>query len=226
MHSPLPRYRHLLLLILAAIATVAFACSNGDSDPTEVPLSAPEQLVADLGLAGSAFPVGLEKPDFVLNDAATGQPYDFIAETQGSITLLYFGYTNCPDVCPVHLANISAALDKLTGETRRGVTVVFVGVDVPRDTPERVQEWLGFFDDSFIGLTGSEEQLIAAQEAANVPPAFKDAEFEGGYSVAHAGWIFLYTQDDLTHLRYPSGTRQSAWVHDLELLVREGWPSS
>ena len=83
---------------------------------------------------------------------------------------------------------------------------------------------LEFFSKDFIGLTGTEEQLLAAQEAANVPPAFVDAEFEGVYSVGHAGWILLYTQDDLTHLRYPTGVRQAAWAHDLELLVIEGWP--
>jgi protein SCO1/2 len=125
----------------------------------------------------------------------------------------------------VHLANISAALEETPLETRRGVKVVFVGVDAARDTPEKVRDWLAFFDEDFIGLTGTEEELAAAQTAANVPVAFKDSEFEGGYTVAHAGWIFLYTQDNLTHLRYPSGIRQSSWAHDLELLVREGWPS-
>jgi protein SCO1/2 len=202
------------------------ACGGGETEPTEVPLTPEQQVVADLGLAGSAFPGPLDKPDFVLSDAATGARYDFIEETAGYVTLLYFGYTNCPDICPVHLANIASALDQSPGEVRRGVKVVFVGVDAPRDTPERITEWLGFFDEDFIGLSGTEEELIAAQESAAVPVAFIDAEFEGGYTVAHAGWIFLYTQDDLTHLRYPSGIRQSAWAHDLELLVNEGWPAS
>lgn len=226
MHSPLPRFRTPFVAILAVVVLIGTACGGTSDEPTEVPLSPAEQVVADLGLAGSAFPGALAKPDFVLNDAKTGEAYDFIEETAGSVTLLYFGYTNCPDICPVHLANISSALDQSSGDVRRGVKVVFVGVDAPRDTPERVTEWLGFFDDDFIGLTGTEEQLIAAQEAAAVPVAFIDAEFEGGYTVAHAGWIFLYTQDELTHLRYPSGVRQSAWAHDLELLVREGWPAS
>lgn len=212
------------VLVVGSLALVA--CGDSDSGSTEAPLTPQEQVVADLGLAGSAFPGPLAKPDFVLDNAATGEPYDFIEETAGFVTLLYFGYTNCPDICPVHLANIASALDQSSGDTRRGVKVVFVGVDAPRDTPERVTEWLGFFDTDFVGLTGTEEQLIAAQEAAAVPVAFVDSEFEGGYTVAHAGWIFLYTQDDQTHLRYPSGIRQSAWAHDLELLVREGWPSS
>lgn len=226
MHSPLPRHRTSVLLVIVAIAIWATACGGGSTEPTPVPLTPEEQVAADLGLAGSVFSAPIDKPDFVLNNVATGEPYDFLEETAGFVTLLYFGYTNCPDICPVHLANIAAALDETSSETRRGVKVVFVGVDAPRDTPERVREWLGFFDDDFIGLTGTEEELAAAQEAALVPVAFIDTEFEGGYTVAHAGWIFLYTQDDLTHLRYPSGIRQAAWAHDLELLVRDGWPSS
>lgn len=225
MHSPLARFRTPILLILMAGSLVLVACGGSVAEPTGTPLTPEEQRVADLGLAGSALGP-IEKPDFVLTNAATGESYDFLEETAGTVTLLYFGYTNCPDICPVHLANIKSALDQSSGDTRRGVRVVFVGVDAPRDTPERVTEWLGFFDSEFIGLTGTEEELAAAQAAALVPVAFIDSEFEGGYTVAHAGWIFLYTQDDLTHLRYPSGVRQAEWAHDLELLVREGWPTS
>tara|TARA_Y100000588_G_scaffold393374_1_gene509110 strand:- start:124 stop:825 length:702 start_codon:yes stop_codon:yes gene_type:complete len=209
-------------LFVCAFVFVA-ACQNVDSE-TAVPQSRSEQIVIELGLSGTAFPAAFEKPDFVLNNVATGQPYDFRDETRGFVTLLYFGYTHCPDVCPVQLANLAAAIDQSPGEVRRSVRVVFVGVDALRDTPDRVLNWLEFFSKDFIGLTGTEEQLLAAQEAANVPPAFVDAEFEGGYSVGHAGWILLYTQDDLTHLRYPTGVRQAAWAHDLELLVIEGWP--
>lgn len=199
------------------------ACRNSDSQPI-APQSTSERIVIELELSGTAFPTSLEKPDFALNNVATGNPYDFRDETRGFVTLLYFGYTHCPDVCPVQLANLAAAIDQSLGEVRRGVKVVFVGVDAPRDTPDRVREWLKFFSKDFVGLTGTEEQLLAAQEAANVPLAFGDAQFEGGYSVGHAGWILLYTLDDLTHLRYPTGVRQAAWAHDLELLVLEGWP--
>ncbi|MDA0350724.1 MAG: SCO family protein [Chloroflexi bacterium] len=227
MHSPLPPapFRTILLGLLIALGGLALACGGSDGEPTAPALTAEEQVVADLGLAGSAFPVALAKPDFVLTNAATGAPYDFRAETAGQVTLLYFGYTNCPDVCPVHMANIAAALDQAPFEVRDAVRVVFVGVDAPRDSAERVRDWLDFFDRDFIGLTGTEEELAAAQTAAQVPVAFIDSEFDGGYTVAHAGWIFLYTRDNLAHLRYPSGIRQAAWAHDLELLTTEGWPS-
>lgn len=224
MNSQAARQRLLVLVALALGALLLAACGGATSaEPTDVPLTDGEQVVVELGLHGTALGP-LERPDFVLTDTE-GVAYDFRAETSGGVTLLYFGYTNCPDVCPVHFSNIAAALKQAPSEVRRGVTVVFVGVDAPRDTPDQVREWLDFFDAGFIGLTGTAEQLEAAQIAAAAPPAFVDAEFEGGYSVAHAGWLFLYTQDDLMHLRYPAGVRQSGWAHDLEVLVREGWPA-
>lgn len=228
MHASTASFRRVLVWpLLAALALLGAACGGDASSEGTPDGRTPDQRTAgELGLAGSAFPAAIAKPDFVLTNAATGEPFDFVRDTEGDLTLLVFGYTNCPDICPVHLANIAAALDETSGNTQRGVTVVFVGVDAPRDTPDHVREYLEFFDTDFLGLTGTEAEVAAAQEAALVPVAFVDSEFEGGYTVAHAGWIFLYTQDNVTHLRYPSGIRQSAWAHDLELLVRDGWPSS
>lgn len=209
----------------ALVALLLAACGGETTEErTGPPLSEAEQIAADLGLHGTPMSAALERPDFTLTTSG-GDAYDFRAETAGGVTLLYFGYTNCPDVCPVHFSNIAAALKQAPSEVRRGVTVVFVGVDAPRDTPERVREWLDFFDADFVGLTGTEAELEAAQIAAAAPPAFIDEEFEGGYTVAHAAWLFLYTQDDLMHLRYPTGVRQSGWAHDLDVLVREGWPA-
>jgi protein SCO1 len=212
-------------IVLLALAALLLAACGGETaeELASAPLSEAEQIAADLGLHGTPLSATLDRPDFTLT-TTEGVAYDFQAETSGRVTLLYFGYTNCPDVCPVHFSNIAAALRQAPSEVRRGVTVVFVGVDAPRDTAEQVREWLDFFDADFVGLVGTEAELEAAQIAAAAPPAFVDEEFEGGYTVAHAGWLFLYTQDDLLHLRYPTGVRQADWAHDLDVLVREGWP--
>lgn len=162
------------------------------------------------------------KPDFTLTDTS-GAPFDFLKETEGYLTLLYFGYTNCPDVCPVHMANIAAVLDKLPPDVTDQIKVVFVTTDPDRDTPERLRDWLDRFDTSFIGLTGTQEQLQAAQVAAGVPPAVKEPLDNGGYGVSHAGYVIAYTKDDVDHIVYPFGVRQSDWAHDLPKLVNEGW---
>jgi protein SCO1/2 len=156
------------------------------------------------------------RPEFVLTDTE-GDHYDFAAETEGKLTLLYFGYLNCPDICPVHLAQIAETFDKIP-DVARDAEVVFVSVDPGRDSPGEIRAFLDNFDPRFVGLTGSGKELEAAQEAAGVPPAQFVGEGED-YAVDHAGWVIAYAPDDLNHSIYPAGTRQSQWTNDLGILA-------
>lgn len=206
---------------------LGLGCNRSAQDSGAQPAKAPtagEKVVQRLRLSGVPFSVPLPKPDFTLTDTS-GHPFHFRAQTQGYLTLLYFGYTNCPDFCPVQMANIAAVL-KREPDLRPQLKVVFVGVDAPRDTPKTVRAFLDKFDPSFIGLTGTPAELKHAELAAAVPPAFVQKRFKGGYTVSHAAWVLLYTRDDLSHLRYPFGIRQSQWAHDLVVLAKHGWPES
>jgi len=164
----------------------------------------------------------LPKPRFVLTDTS-GAPFDFWNRTQGSITLLFFGYTYCPDECPMHMANIGAALKKLPPGIAGQVKLVFVTTDPTRDTRVDLRRWLDHFDRRFIGLTGTPAALDAAQEAAGVPLAQKTDPHNGNYSVTHANFVVAYTKDNLGHVIYPGGVSAEDWIHDLPLLVRETW---
>jgi protein SCO1/2 len=93
---------------------------------------------------------GLPKPNFTLTDT-NGNPYDLDGQTQGYLTALYFGYTNCPDVCPTHMANIAAALRQLPASVTSHIKVLFVTTDPARDTPAVLRAWLNNFDPTFIG---------------------------------------------------------------------------
>lgn len=155
------------------------------------------------------------KPSFTLTDT-DGQPFEFAAETEGRLTLLYFGYLNCPDICPVHLAQIAEVFDR-EPEIARETDVVFVSVDPDRDSPEAIRAFLDNFDRDFIGLTGTREELDAAQTAAGVPAAVLVGEGDD-YTVDHAGWVIAYGADGLNHAIYPFGVRQSEWVNDLQIL--------
>ncbi|HLJ14350.1 MAG TPA: SCO family protein [Bryobacteraceae bacterium] len=95
----------------------------------------------------------LPKPRFVLTDTS-GAPFDFWNRTQGSVTLLFFGYTNCPDQCPMHMSNIGVALKKLPPGLADQVKLVFVTTDPARDTRVELRRWLDNFDKHFVGLTG------------------------------------------------------------------------
>ncbi len=169
-------------------------------------------------LQGTELAAPTDKPDFVLTDTE-GLPYDFRAETAGFTTILYFGYLSCPDICPVHLANIASVLaaDPLTAQA---VKVVFVSVDPQRDTPEEIREYLDHFDSRFVGLTGDRATLVAAQEAAGVAPAILGEPDENGfYTVGHAGQLLAYAPDGKGYVVYPFGTRQTQLAHDLPLLA-------
>jgi protein SCO1 len=162
----------------------------------------------------------LPKPRFVLTDTA-GAPFDFWNRTRGSVTLLFFGYTYCPDQCPMHMANIGMALKRLPPGIADHVKLVFVTTDPARDTPVVLRKWLDHFDKRFVGLMGTEEAIQAAQRAAGVPTAQKTTSRDGNYGVAHANFVLAYTKDNLSHVIYPGGVSKDDWVHDLRLLINE-----
>lgn len=177
------------------------------------------------GLHGVLLTPPRPKPGFVLSDTK-GRPFDFRADTRGKATLLYFGYTNCPDVCPTHLTNIAAALRRLSAADQERVRVVFVTTDPTRDTPVRLRSWLDNFDRSFIGLTGSTDSVNAIQQRLGLPPAtmeMMDPRASGpraAYGMGHAAQVFAFTPDDSLRAEYPNGFNVDDWVNDLPKLAR------
>ena len=180
----------------------------------------------DGGTAGAFRGVALStpraKPSLTLTDF-NGRPYDFAAETRDKVALLFFGYTHCPDVCPLHMANIAAVLKRMPAEDRARVVTVFVTTDPERDTPQRLREWLGNFDASFVGLTGSKDALARAQQSVGLAEAAR--EYAGAdsanYFVGHGAQVFAFARDGVAYTIYPFGIRQEDWANDLPLLVRD-----
>jgi protein SCO1/2 len=169
---------------------------------------------------GATLAHAIPRPSFTLTDTR-GQPFDFRAKTDDTVTLLFFGYLNCPDVCPVHMTNIASVMRGLPYDVTRKIRVVFITTDPARDTPEKLQAWLGNFDPSFIGLRGAQEQVKAIEASVNVAPAVAGApDASGNYEVGHAAQVIAFTADDSAHVVYPFGTRQADWMHDLPLLAQ------
>jgi protein SCO1 len=199
------------IVVLAIAAFFAVRAQSGES--------------ADDGWGGELLTDPYPKPDFTLTDTE-GRPYDFRASTDGFVTLLFFGYTSCPDVCPLHMGNIAAVLREVSGEVEEKIKVVFVTTDPARDTPTVVREWLDRFDATFVGLTGTPEQILAAERAARVPDAQLEIQpADDSYIVAHSSQVLAYSLDDQAHLVYPFGVRQSDWAGDLPRLVTSEWQS-
>ena len=197
-------------IALAAIGILAFVTSD-DDDTSSTATAAPTFI-------GRPVEPARERPDFTLTDTE-GQPYEFATETQGQLTFLFFGYTNCPDICPISMATLTSALSDLN---RVGAKVVFVTTDPARDTPERLEQWLSSFPVDVVGLTGTIDELEAAQRAAGVTAAIaEEPDAKGNYTVGHAASMNVYTPDDLQHLSYPSGTVQSEWMQDIPKIVAD-----
>jgi protein SCO1 len=192
--------------LLATTAVVVLALS----------LAACGRNVASDELQGEVVDPPQPKPSFALTETS-GEPYRFDEQTEGKLALLYFGYVNCPDVCPVHLAQIAEVFDRLP-DVARDTVVVFVSVDPGRDSPDEIRRFLDNFDTRFVGLTGTRTELDEAQTAAGVPPAVL-GEGSDEYAVDHAGWVIAYGPDGLHRANYPFGTRQSQWANDLPILA-------
>lgn len=173
------------------------------------------------GYRGRVQTPALERPDFTMLDMY-GEPYDFLAETEGKLTYLFVGYTHCPDVCPIHMASIASVLNQMP-EYLDHVAVVFVTADPERDTPERMQEWLRAFSPRFVGLRATEEELRALESTLGLPPSAVPVDAEGNYAVGHAAQVIAFSPHGPSHVVYPFGSRQADYANDLPRLMNDRW---
>ncbi|MGW1890381.1 SCO family protein [Streptomyces sp. NPDC002004] len=167
------RKKTLFAAALLAAATLSLsACGSGDGDKPVAEVSA-ESGASDK--AATVLDKPFTKPDLVLTDTH-GKKFDLRAETKGRPTLIYFGYTNCPDVCPLTMSNIAVAKKELPKAEADKLRVVFVTTDPERDTPSALGKWLRAQDPDFIGLTGdfATIQAGARQIGISIEPPTKD----------------------------------------------------
>jgi protein SCO1/2 len=163
---------------------------------------------------------GLPRPSFTLTDTR-GTPYEFARETRGQLTFLFFGYTNCPDVCPVQVANVAAVLHTLSFEDQHKARFVFVTTDPARDSLPALRKWLDHFDRTFVGLRGDDAEVARVMSAIGLPPAVRGVSGpDGRYEVGHPATVIVFTADDSAHVLYPFGTRQTDWAEDIPRLLR------
>jgi protein SCO1/2 len=163
------------------------------------------------------------KPNYVFT-GTDGRPYDFKKETSGKVALLFFGYTNCPDVCPLHMTNLGNVIKQLPARDRERIQVVFVTTDPERDTPEKLRTWIRNFDTTFVGVAGKPEDLNKLQMSLGMPPAVKETALKGSpvgaYGVSHGSAVLAFTADDSLRTIYPMGIRQEDWTADLPKLLK------
>jgi protein SCO1/2 len=143
-------------------------------------------------------------------DSAARTDKDF----RGRFALIYFGYTNCPDVCPTTLATMADAMDKLGAKAAR-VAPIFITIDPARDTSKMLKQYLAAFGPRFVGLTGSSSAIATAEHEYRVYAA-KHPLPGGGYAMDHSGEIYLLGPDGKLVAFYDTGIDSKALAADLD----------
>lgn len=150
---------------------------------------------------------------------ADGQPRT-LADFKGKVTAVFFGYTQCPDVCPTTLAELAAVKRKL-GAQGNDLQGVFVTVDPKRDTAALLKAYVDGFDSGFVALRGTEEQTKAAAQDFKVFYAYVPGQSEGSYSVDHTAGTYVFDRSGKVRLFVRYGADAAALQHDLKLLLDE-----
>ena len=165
---------------------------------------APKPQGGDFTLASAAGPVSL-------------------ADFRGKVVLIYFGYTWCPDICPLNLSYLTMALDRLSPPERGLVQVLFISVDPERDTPERLSKYTGHFAPDMLGLTGTPQKV--AHIAALYGVAYRRAEIEDsaiGYAVDHSAFTYLLDGSGRLRRSLEHATPPDRIAAAIRLLLKEG----
>lgn len=223
------------LAILAGLAIVAVACTSS-AEPTATPATTPATTPVAATAAPAADPtplssstalaggltggsdrakvsdLALPAPPLVDLVSADGTPFQ-LAALEGP-SLVFFGYTHCPDVCPTTIGELFGVL-----EAEPDANAVFISVDPERDTPEFLAEWTQYFPDGFVAVTGSPGAIRATADNWGVKYARVETTSTAGYSMSHTADVFLVDEEGQLREQYPFGTKSERMLADLDALA-------
>ncbi len=157
-------------------------------------------------------------PDFELKD--TNEEPFHLSDVEGNITLVYFGYTFCPDVCPLTMWDVKKALKDLEGN--ENVKVIFISVDPERDTPEVLERYLTAFGSDYIGLTDDFEKIETVMKPFGAFAEKEDvSDSAAGYLMSHTARLYLVSSEQELLLMYPFGFESDDLRSDLIYLLQQ-----
>jgi protein SCO1 len=197
---------HLMLrrTLLCAAALALVACGQANPD-------APAFKAVDI--TGADYAQTLSLPD------ADGRVRT-LDEFRGKVLVVFFGYTQCPDVCPTTLAELAAVKQQL-GPEGADVQGIFVTIDPARDTPAVLKSYVGSFGGDFVALRGDEEQTKAAAKAFKVFYAKVPGSTESTYTMDHTAASYVFDRQGKVRLFTRYGSGAEALVHDLKILLAQ-----
>jgi protein SCO1 len=214
-----PYRSRLLLAVVAGLALLVSACD---------PASSTAFTASNLGVGEDGWrgiPLELDPPrtlpDVTLTDV-DGEQIALAEDLVGDPVLLFFGYTSCPDICPIQLRTITSSMDSL-GVSTQQIQVVFVSVDPARDTAERVREYTDAFDRDILGLRGEIDVIEDALGQLDLPgPVVEGVDpRDEGELIGHPAQVIGFDADGVAQRVWPFGTRRVDWIEDLPRILEE-----
>ena len=199
-------FKVLLLLVSLAVTSIISAHEIEGSEDTGSNLKKPEyykNFGGDFSLTGP--------------EGKTVSLEDF----RKKLVLIYFGYTFCPDVCPVTLSNLKLLMLSLQ-EKAEDVQVIFISIDPERDTYQKLKDYVPYFHPTFIGLTGSEADLASVAKKYQTFYLKQKVESEAGYLMAHTDVVILVDQNGRFRGRYKSKYDLDKLKTDIRWLLENG----
>ena len=194
------------LLALLALAAGMTAC-GGDSSAS-----------------GQLHGTELDPPFSVSSTPLTdtdGAPYSLTKDTDKPLTLVFFGYTHCPDICQVVMSNLASAVTRLDKSDRERVDVVFVTTDPARDTQQVLKKYLAHLDPDFIGLTGELGTIVDIAKPLGVGITQGQKLPSGGYDVTHGTTITGIDAHDQGTVYWSEETSSADFASDIHRLLDE-----
>src|SRR5215210_5981805 len=166
------------------------------------------------GLKSGVFSPARLAPDFSLRSSDGAELK--LSRYRGKVVVLGFGYTSCPDVCPTTLLELAQVRKKLGAEGKE-LQVVYVTVDPERDSAERLRTYLAVFDPTFIGGTGTPEQLAEVRKAYGIQIAKKSFEgSQSAYAIHHSSFVYLIDRQGNLRAMKPFGAPIDDIAHDVK----------
>ncbi|MFF5770115.1 SCO family protein [Streptomyces californicus] len=214
------RNRKAVTAVAFAAAAVLALSSCGTGDDTADSSSIADVNAAPKDKTATVLDQPFTKPDLVLTDTH-GKEYDLREATKGKPTLIYFGYTNCPDVCPLTMSNISLAKRELPKADQDKLQVVFVTTDPERDTPASLGKWLSAQDPFFTGLTGDFPAIQAGARKIGIGIDAPKKEKDGTIVSMHGAQVIAFSpKTDEGYVLYGENTSAEEYAKDLPKLIK------
>jgi len=167
---------------------------------------------------GTTISPPLPVTDFALQTA--NEEVFRLSEQKGKLILLFFGYTSCPDVCPVTLATFKQVYDDL-GADAQLARFVMITADPDRDTPERVAEYAAQFNPEFIGLSGDLVVLEQIWKELGVFVEKQESNSAAGYLVSHTASVYVLDQQGGLFMTFPYGTNATEIADDIRQILKD-----